>query len=155
MKLFSQVITDENDIYIYFELIRILQPASILDVGMALKRMGAISRQAMHCEIPRDALLDGIDWQPEIDFPVYHKVYSNIYTMDQFPEQKYDLAILLAAQGFVNVKLLERIAVSAKNMFFDADDMICRNYMAAKYECQAIQFEGRTFGLAKIEEKNV
>ena len=35
------IITDETEIYVYFELIKRMQPGSVLDVGMFLTRIGA------------------------------------------------------------------------------------------------------------------
>ena len=41
----------KNDIYIFFETMKQLEPHSILDIGMFFKRIGAVSRNAMDEEI--------------------------------------------------------------------------------------------------------
>ena len=152
MNLFTQVITDANDIYIYFEVIRQLNPVSVLDVGMMLKRMGAVSRQSMNCEISRDIRLDGIDFDPDVYLPVYKQIYSDIFSVDidQFPNVIYDLAVVLAVKKNIPTVMLDRIARHGKQVLFDADQPVCRDYFVGRYECQALQIEGRTYGLAAL-----
>lgn len=102
------IITNENDGYIFFEVIKRLEAMSILDVGMLLKRIGAVSRCAMNEEVPKDALLAGVDFFPETDFPVWKNVYDQIIQKDAFLEcqqiQQYDLAVMLGAE-----ELAERV----------------------------------------------
>lgn len=95
------LITDERDIFTYFELIRRMNPTSILDIGMFLKRVGAIDRQVMDCEILPQVQLDGVDIFPEIDFPVYRRIYNHIFTMDTMPKDKYDMAIMLNVNKYL------------------------------------------------------
>ena len=56
------ILKNENDIYIYFETIAQLEPKTILDVGMFLKRIGSVSRKAMDGGVPEDVRLDGVDF---------------------------------------------------------------------------------------------
>ena len=98
------ILKNENDIYIYFEVIEQLEPRRILDIGMFLKRIGGISRKAMNREVPEDIQLDGVDFYPEIDFPVWHHMYNNIYDVDSFLKNDrkapYELAVILGAETF-------------------------------------------------------
>lgn len=59
MEIFM-MITDRNDIYLYFEWIKQTKPVNILDFGIFLQRIGAVSRQVMNCEIPKDIVLEGV-----------------------------------------------------------------------------------------------
>lgn len=65
------IIRNENDIYIYFEVITQLEPRKILDIGMFLKRIGSVARKVMDEELSEELVLDGVDLFPEIDFPVW------------------------------------------------------------------------------------
>ena len=108
----SKIIVNQNDIFVYFEMIKRNEPKSILDIGMFLKRIGAISRQAMEYEIPQDILLDGIDIFPEFGMSVYEMVFNKIKTIGEITNQivelsksetidgeKYDLAMLMRLSG--------------------------------------------------------
>lgn len=56
------ILNNQNDMYLYFQMINELQPDSVLDAGMFLKRAGSVSRQMMGCGISEDVRLDGIDF---------------------------------------------------------------------------------------------
>ena len=64
------ILKNENSIYMFYEAIEQLEPEKILDVGMFLKRTGAVSRKVMSRDIPEDRQLTGIDFFPELTFPV-------------------------------------------------------------------------------------
>lgn len=92
----NTIITNDNDIFVYFKLIEQLQPASILDVGLFLQRIGAVSRQAMSCEIPSNIYLEGIELFGENILPIYHKIYNKITRLPDFSfadDNIYDMAI--------------------------------------------------------------
>ncbi|MBQ1194349.1 MAG: hypothetical protein IIX45_09585 [Lachnospiraceae bacterium] len=72
-------ITNQNDIFMYFEIINQTEPSSVLDIGMFLKRIGAVSRQCMGCEIDKNIVLEGIDFMGDISAPVYNTIYNTIY----------------------------------------------------------------------------
>lgn len=102
----TEAITDADEIYYYFEMINNIAPQSILDAGMFLKRIGAISRQAMSCEIPHSVSLYGIDFFPEKKIAVYQSIYNGIATKRQFFEQEqlpwkplfFDVAVMLETE---------------------------------------------------------
>ncbi|MGN0342148.1 MAG: DUF4422 domain-containing protein [Roseburia sp.] len=92
------MITKENDIYLYFEIIRQLRPASVLDVGMFLSRIGAVSRQAMGCEVPEMVILDGVRTEESVCLPVYEGIYGRIYPAGETwmqSETVYDVGVVL------------------------------------------------------------
>lgn len=96
-------ITDSNDIFVYFEVIRMLSPKNIMDVGMFLKRIGAVSRGAMSGVIPRNIQLYGIDTEPDLNIPVMNSIYNSIFTYDRFLGTKnnsFDLTIMLRISDF-------------------------------------------------------
>ncbi len=104
-------ITDSNTMFCYFEMIEKLGAKSILDAGMFLKRIGAVSRQMAGVEINAEAVLCGIDFYPEIHLPIFAEVYNEIRTEKDFihcldndlecfacmKNNKFDLAVMLEA----------------------------------------------------------
>jgi len=96
------VLTKKNDIYVYFEVIRQLEPERILDIGMFLKRIGSVSRQVMEdCAISEQVILDGVDFWTEIDFPIWRTIYNHIINDIQLVDnlaERYDLAILFGTK---------------------------------------------------------
>ncbi len=88
----------ENDLYIYFELIEQLEPESVLDAGLFLKRAGCVCRKAMNREIPEQIRLDGIDLCRDTNFLATQNIYHNILDVRTFltrtSTQHYDCSIL-------------------------------------------------------------
>lgn len=81
-------LTRQNDLYLFFEVTRQIKAKSILDIGMTLKRAGAISRQIADSRIPRNVMLIGIDPFEELDLPVYHAIYDQILTVSEILSEK-------------------------------------------------------------------
>lgn len=77
-------ITSGNDIYFYFEMLRQLSPKRVLDVGMFLKRIGAVSRQAMATELSSQIQLWGVDLFPEVPLPIYEQIYDEVLEKESF-----------------------------------------------------------------------
>lgn len=110
-------ITDEDEIYYYFEMIKNIAPGSVLDVGMFLKRIGAVSRQARSCEIPCGVVLYGIDFFWERELVVYQKVYDRIITKRQFFEEEqlqwdslcFDVAVMLETENYLKEQESQRL----------------------------------------------
>lgn len=93
--------TDKDDIYTYFEVIRQLRPSLVLDVGMFLKRCGAIARQVADSSIDPKIRLVGIDFFPDFQIPIYETIYDEIYPVEtlsdvSFCSRTFDLAIALS-----------------------------------------------------------
>lgn len=91
-------ITNQNDIYLYFEAIRQMKAKSVLDIGMTLKRCGAVCRQVADSAIEPAVHLCGIDLDPETTPPVYHSIYQEILAQESLFKKTtghYDLAVLL------------------------------------------------------------
>lgn len=148
MELYQEAVTDENDIYIYFEVIKRIQPACILDVGMMLKRIGALSRQAMSCSIPQEVRLDGVDLYSDIELPIYQVIYDHIYSVEKLPDRKYDLGIALCVEKSINLALIEYLCMHASVILYDVDQKNAADYVMKRYPCQELKLEQRVFGLA-------
>ena len=93
-------LVNQNDIYLYFETIRQLQAKSVLDIGLTLKRCGAICRQVADSAIDPSVYLCGIDLDPETTPPVYQRLYQELLSPEEFMQKgtaddHYDLAVLL------------------------------------------------------------
>lgn len=104
MEFRSEIIVSADDITAYLNIIRLIEPQSILDVGMFLKRIGAVSRRNRNVEIASTARLDGVDFMDNLKLPVMNVIYDNVFPLQQFinsvraGEQlttHYELAILL------------------------------------------------------------
>ena len=98
----KMILTNETDIYAYFEIIEEAQVNDILDVGMFLKRIGAVSRQIKDKELPQETKLTGVDFFEEISLPAWNKVYDEIYKGKEFftpkNQRKYELAVVMKAE---------------------------------------------------------
>lgn len=96
-------ITSGNDIYFYFEMLRQLSPKRVLDVGMFLKRIGAVSRQAMATELSSQIQLCGVDLFSEVPLPIYEQIYNEVLEKESFflqqtktfATEKFDVAVAL------------------------------------------------------------
>lgn len=97
------ILKNENDIYIFFETIGQLEPRSVLDIGMFLKRIGSVSRKVMNREAPKELQLDGVDAFPEIQFPVWDRIYDHRFDWESFCQGRvsgtYDLSVVLGLEG--------------------------------------------------------
>ena len=113
------ILKNQNDIYIYFETIEQIEPRKVLDVGMFLKRIGCVSRKAMHREVSDEIQLDGIDFFSETDFPVWKNVYNDIMGIEEFLNKKnnarYELAILLGVQDLYQREVYKQCISKMKN----------------------------------------
>lgn len=99
------IITDSDMMFYYFQMIQNSGPHTVLDVGMFLKRIGAVSRYAMSTEISEDIILCGIDLFPECQMPIYEEVYNEIIPRDRFFRENtrfscvdgetFDIAVML------------------------------------------------------------
>ena len=112
----SSIITDKDLSYFYFEMIKSSGAQTVLDVGMFLKKMGTVSRQALGSGIGMNVKLYGIDTIPGIRLAVYDKIYDEIITEKKFidygivddngKEKQFDVASLLS---------LDEISIECKN----------------------------------------
>lgn len=107
-------IVNQNDMYLYFEIINQLEAKSVIDIGMFLKRIGAVSRQVKDLSLPDNIVIDGIDYMSDMPVKIYERIYNNIgdgrdFAINQnasnkFWDRKYDLAFLLRMKPMLNVK---------------------------------------------------
>lgn len=102
----KMILANETDMYAFFEIIDRTEADRILDVGMFLKRIGAVSRQIKDKEISLEKKLTGIDFFSEIDCPIWNTIYDSVYQPDEFflPEnnQTYELAMVLQLEHCVD-----------------------------------------------------
>lgn len=84
----DNVLVEIDDISIYYNMINMVSPRTILDIGMFLKRIGAVSRRNLNAGIENKVILDGVDYMPDLKIPVMQKVYDNIFSVRDF----FDLA---------------------------------------------------------------
>mgnify|MGYP006916049446 CR=1 FL=1 len=85
--------TIPDDILIYFETIRDINPKSVIDVGLMLMRENVISRQAGDIHLPDGTMLCGLQTDSEEPFPIYHAVYDELYK--SVPGKEFELMIYI------------------------------------------------------------
>lgn len=151
------ILANENDIYIFFEIIEQLEPKSILDLGMFLKRVGSVSRKIMNNELPCDIRLDGVDFFPEINFPVWNNVYDEIINYKTYfgnnQNRKYDCAILLGTKELKKTvsfsEIINAVEENARYMLVSDDSEI---QTQKKHKIVDLKVEGDTYYLIDFGE---
>lgn len=148
------LITDDNDIYIYFQMIDQLQPASILDAGLFLQRIGAVSRQAMSCEIPAHIYIEGIELFGQTPLPIYNRIYNRITILpefDFFTDRIYDLAMCLHVNEWLHPDdrrfFWEYLITHARVILADTADADFVNFVLENCRCEALNLEGQQYAL--------
>lgn len=159
------MITDRNDIYLYFEWIKQTNPQSVLDFGVFLQRIGAVSRQVMNCEISKNIVLEGVSMNEEVQ-PVYTRIYdkiTNIKSIHTLDAKIYDLIYFFDMYSeYNNTMMISKEALwswllnHGKMIVADTNDVDFINFMTSHVTCQAIQLEGRQYALiqGKVTENN-
>lgn len=156
-------ITNQNDMYLYFEVIDRIEPNSILDIGMFLKRIGAISRQVMDKSINETVLLDGIDFMPDINIPVYSEIYNHYCSLqkwlDAFCVQKkivfdleyYDLAVMIHVEEYFEDIQKDMVwawlSAHVRHVLTDCDSDARRKQLQSKGRFRDITIEEDRYGL--------
>jgi hypothetical protein len=127
---------DNNDIHMYVETLGYLKSSPlpdaalaeslggaadmpkkktcVLDIGMLLKRIGAVSRDVLDCTLPQDIVLAGVDFAPQINAPVYTRIYDSITGLSEFmsgftdtdDDVHYALAFLIRCEHFIDLNEL-------------------------------------------------
>lgn len=121
------ILKNENSIYVFYEIVEQLEPASVLDIGMFLKRVGSVSRKIMDREVPAEVVLDGVDFFPEVSFPIWNTIYDRIETaeayFDRTEEKRYDLVTVFGIDELEDKiplsDIAERAAKAAKYLLTD------------------------------------
>lgn len=98
----DNVLVEIDDISVYYNVINMISPETILDIGMFLKRIGAVSRRNLNVGIENNVILDGVDYMLDLYIPVMTKIYDNVFLVPEFTSlmlreklRKYDLVVLL------------------------------------------------------------
>lgn len=121
------ILRNENSIYMFYEIVEQLEPASILDMGMFLKRAGSVSRKIMDREVPKEVVLDGVDFFPEVSFPIWNTIYNGIETAEEYfgrmDSKRYDLATVFGIEELKKkiplADIAERAAKASKYVLVD------------------------------------
>ena len=141
--------TNENDIYLFFEVIHQSSPKRVLDVGLFAQRIGMISRQAMNCEIPTGTELTGWNILNLSILPVYETIYDEIKNSVSKPDASYDLIFLLHVNEFLNqadkVSLWELLISHGKSIIADASDSHFLSYMTQRCSLESVQLEQQQY----------
>lgn len=145
-------ITDETDMFVYFEIVKMINPKSIIDIGAFLMRIGAISRQVMSAEISADIELDAITTQKESMPLVYNRIYDEIYEVKDISKlkKKYDFAYMLYIKPLVDDKtfiMLMRWCVENTKLFVIEETPTIDEYGIDVMQIQLLQLDDKKFYL--------
>lgn len=147
-----KIITDDSEIYVYFELIKRLQPKTVLDFGMFLKRIGAVSRQAMDAEISEEIEMTAVDLFPETAFPIYTKVYDRIVPLYAWePKERYDLTCFFSVNeelGNQKRKYWKQLVPVSDCLISDTGDPEFTQFLIDHFRAEAVEVSGQTFAVA-------
>ena len=153
-------IVNQNDMYIYFECVNQIAPASVLDIGMFLKRIGAVSRQVMGAELPRAVRLDGIDFMEQTAVGVYRTIYDHIYSKEEALSRMcaagasalnnhYEMAVMLGVNPFLKPQQEEVICrwLPEHVHYVLTDDAGTKKSLIQKGTVRDLQVGNRTYAL--------
>ncbi len=142
----NELTVTENDIYLYFEAVQQLEPKRVLDIGMLLKRAGSVTRKVMNQEVMGEIQLDGVDFFPEIDFPVWRNIYNNVIDEKAFLEWDtivwYDCVFMLGVERLLTKTTLSEFIRKIRG---------CTRYVLS--DCKFKQWSGNKDGIRVIDLK--
>lgn len=151
-KFIQYGLVDSDTTYSYFKVINDIEPKKVLDIGMVLKRAGAVSRDIESIDVDENILLDGVDLLPDVDAGVYSTIYDHIIKAEDFLSEinstshsegydlivAYDMVNLFDSAVLEDQKVIKNIAsyIRSSSSYLLTDsityDMI-NNYLS---ECQ-------------------
>ncbi len=131
-------LSSQEDIYLYFQTITELKVKSVLDVGMTLKRFGALDRNIANLRLPDEVRLTGVDIFPHWKTDVYKNVYDEIIPMDKYLEmnatvkkKNYELAMMLYLRTIYSEVAYAKLM--KKTMSFSPNVMVSDNGTEGDY----------------------
>lgn len=116
---------NDNDLYIYFEVINQIEPDSCIDFGPFLKHSGCVSRQVKNYEISADMKLDAVDFFHRENLKVYGTIYNELISPEKIVlcDTKYELAMGIGIEGCIDSSglrgIIEWISDHCKYFFTD------------------------------------
>lgn len=91
------MVISNNIAFVFTEVIKQIEPKSVLDIGMFYKNIGAVSRRILDAELDKNCRLTGVCEETIENLPIYETIYDEIITDDSYDlEKHFDLAVLLA-----------------------------------------------------------
>jgi hypothetical protein len=143
-------ITNQNDIFFFFEMIKKIEPDSILDVGLFLQRIGAISHHVLDMSIPEGVVCDGIRLGDQVIFPVTQTLYRSFYDLCE-PDASYDLVSLMGATDFLSRSqeetLWQWLKTHARCVITDCKQVESMPYLQTKGAYTSYLLENDTYAL--------
>lgn len=145
------IITDMDEVFFCFEMLKNLSPKRVLDIGMFLKRIGAVSRQAMSHGISPDIYLCGVDFFSQYSLPVYEKVYDEIWDREIFCENTghFDVALMLDVAGYLSEQEWQRLGAylprHVKGVLADVQTAECLIRQGTVSAYQPVAVDGKQF----------
>lgn len=115
------MITDEDVMYVYSEVISQIEPQKMLDVGMFYKAMGCISRQILDMKVSENCYITGVETDSMSGLNVYRTIYNEIVEMGDI-----DLLIEKCScnEYKVAVFLSDMIPEESKELIFKKASMV-------------------------------
>ncbi len=152
-------ITDENDIFTYFHVINNINPTSVIDVGMLLMRVGAISRAVKGKSVDAQIRLDAFKPAEMPYLAVYDTIYNTIYSncLDEI-EAEYDLAVALDVAELMSDSEIELLfkwcKVHADYLFVDCKSDIVYKKAITMGQVKTIKIDENEYALICLDKEN-
>lgn len=116
---------NDNDLYVYFEVINQIEPDSCIDFGPFLKLCGCVSRQVKNYEISGDMKLAAVDFFPSENLKVYGTIYDEFIAPEDIVscDTEYELAMGIGIESCIAPSeisgIIEWISAHCKHFFTD------------------------------------
>lgn len=137
----NKIITNLTDMVVYFQLIQKTQATSVLDVGLFLERIGAVSRTTSIGGISESVVLEGISMAEERPFPIYESIYNQIHF--ELPEKRFSFISLLRIADLWKEEdafPICKYAMAHGNMFlFESSNQICKDFFEERMNLTPIE----------------
>lgn len=116
-----------DEIRMYFEIIKEIDPESILDSTMYLGQLGAITRGYQELMIPDNTYMMAIDFENRRSIAACARVYDKIYTkkeMHLIQNNSYELGTIFGAEKYlssINIEMfIQCISKACKYILVDS-----------------------------------
>ncbi len=143
------------DIYAYFEIPRIFLAKRILDVGMYLERLGAVSRFIGGGCFSEDIYLCGVEFTHE-HLPVIETYYDKMTGIDDIGDEVFDVALCMYIKGMENPdKIRKTILEKAGIIIADKDTWEWLGFKEEDFNGDYIGQDGNVFVVGELKNRKV
>ncbi len=152
----KEVITDKGTMYVWFTMASKPEYRSVLDVGLFLHRIGAISRQVADIGVVADKEIYGLAFPSEPVFAVMKALYQRVWDVAacKEAEKQFDLGLLLSLGAFkdeCDEVFLRSVVKHCRQVFLDEETMEAYPFFRTYKEILPMHMDQESFYLIRIE----